>query len=50
MGDNSDKIRKFYLDKVNDYKREGMSETEAHKAAEKATIAKYGRIPGGRIW
>ena len=46
MGANSDRIRKFYLDRVNVHKREGESEAKAHEMAERETIARYGRIPG----
>lgn len=46
MGANSDRIRKFYLDRVNVHKREGESEQDAHEMAERETKSKYGRIPG----
>lgn len=46
MSANSDRIRKFYLDRVNVHKREGEDDQEAHEMAEREAIAKYGRIPG----
>lgn len=43
---NDSTIRNYYLKKLAEAKREGMSDSDAAKVAERATLAKYGRIPG----
>ena len=40
-----DTIERYYLRKLAEYRREGMSDADAARAAERATKAKYGRLP-----
>lgn len=41
----NDTIKRFYLRKLAEARREGMSDDEAARVAEKATKAKFGRVP-----
>ena len=42
---NASTIRNYYLAKLREAKDEGMDDHDAARAAEKATRAKYGKLP-----
>lgn len=42
---NASTIRNYYLAKLREAKAEGMDDHAAAEAAERATRAKYGRVP-----